>query len=331
MATTRDPTLDNARALLIALVVIGHVVLYQDAPGSHPVYLWIYSFHMPAFVLVSGMVSQRFGSRPRDYARVVTTLLVPYAVFQAIDLTIKGVQAGEVPALTWWHPKLALWFLLALAAWRLMTPMLRQIRGALPLAIVVSLIAPLDPGLDQGLSVARILSFLPFFVLGLQLRPEHVARLRAVPVRIAAAIALVGSLALIAVTDPDVGGGVLLMNGPYPEDGPVAGVLARSALLVAGTLGAFAVLSVVPAHRTWYTGIGERTLTVYLLHAALLYPFLDRLPFGDRPWGLAAGIGAAAVLAVVLGSAWVTRATRFLITPPLAERLIRPDSSSPRT
>src|SRR5699024_6611622 len=62
-ARTRDPFLDNARGILVALVVIGHTlesfeVTTETAGGA--LYTWIYSFHMAAFVAISGYLSRSY-------------------------------------------------------------------------------------------------------------------------------------------------------------------------------------------------------------------------------------------------------------------------------
>ena len=50
----RDPFFDNVKILLMLLVVFGHIV----PPGQGKICLasfeWVYSFHMPLFVFISG-------------------------------------------------------------------------------------------------------------------------------------------------------------------------------------------------------------------------------------------------------------------------------------
>ena len=52
----RDPWLDNAKAGLIILVVVGHMV--STPRLNFPTFEWIYDFinffHMPAFLVISG-------------------------------------------------------------------------------------------------------------------------------------------------------------------------------------------------------------------------------------------------------------------------------------
>src|SRR5699024_7607197 len=64
--SSRDPAIDNARALLITLVVVGHLLNMISSTSGEVLYLWIYSFHMPAFVAVSGYLSRSFANKPRQ-------------------------------------------------------------------------------------------------------------------------------------------------------------------------------------------------------------------------------------------------------------------------
>ena len=53
---------DNVKALLIFLVVLGHMTT-DYVSDSHLVRwttLWIYTFHMPAFIFLSGLVHKHY-------------------------------------------------------------------------------------------------------------------------------------------------------------------------------------------------------------------------------------------------------------------------------
>ncbi len=52
----RDPFFDNAKFLLIMLVLIGHVITINRADNriNLATYNWIYTFHMPLFIFISG-------------------------------------------------------------------------------------------------------------------------------------------------------------------------------------------------------------------------------------------------------------------------------------
>lgn len=52
---------DICKGILIAFVVLGHVM-----PENAPIHMWIYSWHMPAFFMISGMlmVYTQYDKRP---------------------------------------------------------------------------------------------------------------------------------------------------------------------------------------------------------------------------------------------------------------------------
>src|SRR5699024_306579 len=176
--SSRDPYIDNARAILITLVVVGHLLRTISSDSSDIIDTWVYTFHMPAFVAISGYLSRSFAHKPRQSGRIVSALLIPYVIFQTIHAFLPVIFEGEEFDFHLWNPFWTMWFLLALFVWRLATPLLKALRYPLVFAIAISIIAPLDPGLDKTLSIGRILSFLPFFVLGLVVRPEHLEKLK---------------------------------------------------------------------------------------------------------------------------------------------------------
>ncbi len=56
----RDSFFDNAKFILIVLVVFGHMIetFIEDNVTVYAIYKVIYSFHMPAFILVSGFFTK---------------------------------------------------------------------------------------------------------------------------------------------------------------------------------------------------------------------------------------------------------------------------------
>lgn len=67
----RDYRLDRLRLLLMVLVVFGH--LLELFPGAEKLYRVIYSFHMPAFLFLSGYFARL------DLRRLWPQLLRPSA------------------------------------------------------------------------------------------------------------------------------------------------------------------------------------------------------------------------------------------------------------
>ena len=175
-AEQRDPFLDNAKYLTIVLVAIGHVwdPLRDDSRMAGALYFVLYAFHMPAFIIVSGYLSRSFEGKPRQIKRLVTGVLVPYVVFQTIyTLFMRWASDNPDREFHFQEPGFALWFLVALFLWRLTTPLWKSMRWPVPVALAVAVAAGVTPSINSDLNLMRVAAFLPYFVLGLQLRPEH--------------------------------------------------------------------------------------------------------------------------------------------------------------
>lgn len=334
----RDPFLDNAKLLLLVLVVVGH--LLERAQGSalaDGLYTWIYLFHMPAFVAISGYLSRSFTGAPRQYARLLTTILAPYVVFQLILSTERWLWINGEFTFNLFKPNFALWYLLALFVWRLLTPLLRAIPYALPLSIAISLLSVTYGGISQELSGARILSFLPFFTVGLLTTPDHLEKFKRLTaslwVRVPLAAFVVASFIIVFFSRDWIARRWLYMYGQYdkfhltnPQD-----LLLRAAILVAATVVFLAVLALVPRCKSRFTYLGTATLYMYLLQAAIIYPLMQLIEAGSD-WSTIPVIGlivAGVLLAFMLGTPLVQKATKWFIDPfnsvvPLIRRSLVP-------
>ena len=216
----RDPYLDNARGLLIILVVVGHTLECFEVLGTvlgDTLYTAIYSFHMAAFVMISGHLSRSYRNEPRQVKRLLTAIVVPFAIFQTVHEAGKALLLGQDFSLQLVQPAWTLWFLLACCCggW---PP--RSSRPAPPLVIAVAIsviarwsrtsTAPSPWGAPRDL---------PFFVLGLVSTPESRAGAGGASAlaRCAGDGRCAGLLLPAAGRDPGL---VVLPPQPYPEGPP---------------------------------------------------------------------------------------------------------------
>ncbi|SDK52417.1 Fucose 4-O-acetylase [Cryobacterium psychrotolerans] len=338
----RDPFLDNAKGLLIVLVVLGHLLETIPIDAADALYKWIYAFHMPAFVLVSGYLSRNFRGTPRQNRGLVTLLLIPYVVVQLLLALERMIFNGADFSLNLFIPGFAIWYLLALVVWRLMTPLLLSIPHPLLISIAVSILSVTYGGVSGELAGARILSFLPFFTLGLLVTPAHVESFKRLTsrlwLRVSVAAFLVVALFAIFLLQDRIARAWLYMYGKVDKFGlsNVENVLVRVLVLAVATVLMFAFLAIVPRTRTIFTPLGEGTIYVYVLQILILYPLLPII--GAWPhWNVAAVaallLGGIA-LALLLGTRPVQRATRWLIDPvgfwtPLVRRPVTREAEAP--
>ena len=190
----RNLKLDNAKGILITLVVIGHMLLpiQGTTRGVTNFFYMIYAFHMPAFVFISGLLAQRIYTRVPKQAHApaencaqrhphhatnvsatqqVTTVghfnghrwcstLWLYILFQFI------LFFSEIPAYgrttrfpDFLHTSGAPWYLLALLLWYLMIPLFAGCRGK------VLLLRPVCSNRRLQLSERRAQSGLPYSLI----------------------------------------------------------------------------------------------------------------------------------------------------------------------
>lgn len=163
----RVPFWDNARYACIVLVVLGHAIqrLSYDSDIAFALYLALYAFHMPAFAIISGYFSKAGSPTRTQMARVITDIILPYVIFEALWTLTKWLVEGETtPNPT--QPSWTLWFLLALGIFRLVLPYLALLRWPLLWTVVISVGAGYLPNVDSTFSLSRTLGLLPFFTLG---------------------------------------------------------------------------------------------------------------------------------------------------------------------
>ena len=123
------------------------------------------------------------------------TVVVPYVVFEGLLAVFRTQVGGESLHHLWRDPHWPMWYLSALLVWRLLTPVFKRL--PMPLAVLGAVALSLSAGWWAGstLDLSRAFGLLPFFVVGLTVRREHLAVLHRRPVQRAA----VGTLLAIFV------------------------------------------------------------------------------------------------------------------------------------
>jgi fucose 4-O-acetylase-like acetyltransferase len=328
--------LDNARYWVMLLVVIGHslteFVVMDSARG---VYTWIYAFHMPLFILISGYTARHYVGDVKQIRRIVSTLVVPYLIVELSLQLINRHYTGEPAQLMVLSPQWIGWFMAALILWRLTTPIWRALRYPVTTSIIISLGSGLID-IPNVLAIHKTVAFLPFYVIGLHMTRERFLRLGTTPVRIVSAVFLSAVFVVCQYVQFPQSGQWLLWKNSYVDMGVTfgEGLLIRAGLIVLGLAMTFAALALVPRRRSWTTSQGERTFYCYLLHGFVIvwldrhYQLWDKL----EPYGATAVVGlilAAIVLANLLMTAPVAKFFRPVFEPRLTW-MFRPLDESPK-
>ncbi|MER5921605.1 acyltransferase family protein [Streptomyces mirabilis] len=333
----RDAFFDNAKYLAIVLVAMGHA--WEPLKGQSRVleaaYMVVYAFHMPAFIIISGYFSRSFDMRADRLKRLVTGVAVPYVVFEVAYVLFKR-WADDDPSLpvSLLDPWFLTWFLCALFIWRLTTPLWKLVRRPLPLALLVAMLATTSPSIGDDLDLQRTLQFLPFFVLGLCMKPEHFQLVRHREVRILSVPVFAAALVVSWWAVPRMNPGWFYHRDSAQELGAPwwVGPVMVLALLGCSLLLTACFFAWVPRRRTWFTALGAGTLYGYLLHGFLVkggdysgwfdHEWLHR-PLGEIFVTLVAGVAVT-----LLCTAPVRRVFRFAMEPSM-EWAFKRDATEP--
>ncbi|MFP2905309.1 acyltransferase family protein [Pyxidicoccus sp. 3LFB2] len=330
MATAgRVPLFENVRAALVVLVVMGHSLepLITREPLARALYTALYLFHIPAFAFLSGHLSRAELSR-KALASIAWSLLAPLAIFQVLYMVFDAWVLGRGWNWQWLvMPYWLLWFLLSLACWRLMLPLLLRLPRPLWVSVAIALGAGLLPWVGYLFGLSRTLVFLPLFVAGHLARRAWLtgsapAGSRAHPGRRQQVLAVALFLTLGASVQAMATGTLATPNPQWLYGSisyvalgaaPLTGMATRLALLCCALALTWGVFVLCPRQDSALTLLGGRSLAPFLLHGFVVRGI-------ERLGGFSGLHGVTGVLLVLLGGGILA----VLLGHPLIVRLTRP-------
>lgn len=120
--TNRLDYLDYAKGFGIILVVLGH--LYNE---SNPIKIWLHSFHMPLFFIISGLLIRYTNIYERETKKIIVSkfknLIIPYIFFELVaifiwmyqnEFTLKALRWNILDSILIYCRVGATWFLFTL-------------------------------------------------------------------------------------------------------------------------------------------------------------------------------------------------------------------------
>ena len=90
MKTDRIYFYDNLKFILITFVVIGHFLLHiLDYQISKSLFLFIYAFHMPLFIFITGFLSKRLTDKNGNFRlERILGFMILYIIFKILIYVI---------------------------------------------------------------------------------------------------------------------------------------------------------------------------------------------------------------------------------------------------
>jgi fucose 4-O-acetylase-like acetyltransferase len=270
---------DNAKALLIFCVVVGHVFVASSGGDQFErgIELIIYSFHMPLFILIAGYFGKRVVTSKSFPTQKIIGFLSVYLAMKVLLYLFEGILRGSFTGinLSLFETSDAPWYVLAMAIWITGAWLIFYVnpninKGKLLLfAIVAGVLIGFDDDTGDYLALLRTVNFFPFFIAGICLKPAWVERLRTPKIRLLACVVVLLAALLIIWKILYFSDLWQFFTGRHRYEN-IATVPDWSAplyrlghYLFAGVIGA-SVIAIMPNRRLpIVTVLGQRTMQVY--------------------------------------------------------------------
>ncbi|MFD1606348.1 acyltransferase family protein [Oceanobacillus luteolus] len=273
----RNAYFDNARVVLIFLVVFGHIIqpFITESTGMNTLYMWIYMFHMPAFILVSGFFAKGAGDSGYIW-NLVKKLIMPYLIFQIIYTGYYFLIGKPDWQAGLFYPHWSLWFLFSLFGWHILLIFFKKLKPgySIGLALLIGIGVGYFSEIGHTFSLSRTFVFFPFFLIGYWLTEKQLMLVKRNIVK-RVGLVVMAVFALLIYYLPEINTGWLLASKSYGDLGVEwYGGFVRLLVYGLSSLMVISILAWIPsANIKGVTYLGARTLYVYLLHGFFIQYF----------------------------------------------------------
>jgi fucose 4-O-acetylase-like acetyltransferase len=174
MVTTKERNyhIDNVKAVMIFLVVLGHFLTTNKCVPAQYLYKVIYFFHMPILVFISGYLSKF------NFKKMFCQLILPLILFQILYGAYNYLIYGD-SRLEWNKCAWGLWYLLTLFYHKIILQIIIKLVNKrfyfwiFLSTIIFGLLIGFVP-LSDEFSFSRTFVFFPIFFLGFLIRTNHI-------------------------------------------------------------------------------------------------------------------------------------------------------------
>lgn len=283
----RDSWFDNIKGFLMICVVVGHLIgtCISKYPTMNFLYHYIYSFHMPAFAIVSGYFMKRRVEN-KDYASVINKTLVPYLFAQVFVYLIGFVVPNSNKSLSlgifsgdgefsFFFPLYQLWYFAAVMFAFVFCVAVKADKKPLR-AFVLSLIISVGSGVFsyvQLFKLSKSMAFLPFFVIGFICTSNFMNNVKKRKILIIPSVLIIGASAICLWMLRHEESPIAIFSLISRLQNFAFGIPFEYAILVwlgfifGGTLISFSIFVISPRKKTPLAILGRRSNYIFVLHA----------------------------------------------------------------
>ena len=277
----REYYFDNAKFILILLVVLGHAISPLQIISKKVEAVWtvINSLHMPCMILISGYFAKSYIKNGMVKTQRLLTYIVYYVAAQiAVSLFEYFVlgYAGKMD-ISMVYPRTSLWYLMCLCWWFLVLPYVTKLKPKylLVFSLIFAFVLGYDTRSASVLSLMRAINHFPFFLIGYYFKAEWLYKFRNKVTQILS-VCVIAVITLLTYFNLDIVP-TKIITSQYSynrcdlkvlNDTPVM-FLNRAIFYIVALLLCASFMLLVPRGKAFFTRFGSRTLQVYILHRFL--------------------------------------------------------------
>lgn len=270
---------NNLKGFLIFLVVLGHLIeevplLCHSTIGSS-IQKLIYSFHMEAFVFISGYYSKYTSNKFIDQLK---QNVFPYFCLMIFVSLIQGFYNNSTPRIFLYPfilpliPVHSSWYFLSIFYYRSFLTNIIKCKGYIIFSILTFLGVSFIRADISILAFGRAISFLPFFLIGYNFKRAKVLKCKELDSkRILILLTLYLVLFFLLTIKFNLEFFFLRDSFSYLNVDYISGIIGKSCLMIASLTAITLLIHFTSNTPTILTKIGRHSLSVYFFHLFFVY------------------------------------------------------------
>ena len=271
--TTRVYFFDNLKYVLILLVILGHLfeIYYDKSNVMKAGFNFIYLFHMPLFILISGYFSKKF--KPE---KILNFFLLCFLSLFLIR-TLETLFLNKPFNYNFLSFQSASWYLFVLAIYNITLPLIKSLKKQYVIAfsVLFALYVGYVVSVKDLFIASRIIVFYPFFLLGYYASLDDIKKVVKPKYFL---ISLLGIITIFLLfyffKDLYVLRGLFTGRNSYKTvfgDYYIYGGFIRLIYYIASLITMIMVMNIVPKCKMFLSKYGARTLQIYILQMYFLF------------------------------------------------------------
>lgn len=276
---------DNLKGLLILCVVLEHTLtICSNYYGfNYSLFKIISFFIIPLFIFTTGKFAKR--SRKTPFKRALKMLKI-YIIAQILVTIYYGYVLQIIsPSKSLLTPRFTLWYLLSCTFLYLSEYIIKnyKFRNVFIISLLIALGSGFISQVTDSLSLTRTIATMPFFIVGYYSEDINILEFASKYKRIIFILISLITIWFIFHQNFFLFKDTYLKYNYFTYRNPMECFLKRTLLYVFFFIFSLFILNIIPKKKIFLANLGNKTLSIYLVHGTLLKTMEHFCLFIDNP------------------------------------------------